>query len=77
MKFRARCGEETDATKFRYIGKENKTSKADNLVRGLYGNYLGIGNKFEPGSLINIYIPGYDYSKIFSRYYKERYEDNS
>lgn len=76
QKFRAYLGEAEDATKFRYIGFEQRETEAHNLVRGLFGTYLGAVGKMDSGQLVNIYIPDYNEGKILT-YFKERYEDNS
>lgn len=75
-KFRGWLGEPDDPTKFRYIGHEDKRTEATNLVRGIFGPYLGFTKPVEAFSLVNIYIPDYNTSR-YEQYRKERFEDNS
>ena len=74
--FRGSVGEAEMAYRFRYIGNDNQTNEANNLIRGVYNPYLGGIGKVNYGQLLNIYIPEYSLSNI-SNYFKIRYEDNS
>ena len=62
-KFRGWLGEPDDPTKFRYIGHEDKRTEATNLVRGIFGPYLGFTKPVEAFSLVNIYIPDHNTSR--------------
>ena len=58
--FSSRAGEAEEAFHFEHIGFENKTNKADNLLRGSFGPYLGIVHTESKitDRLIDIKIPG-------------------
>ena len=60
--FSSRAGEAEEAFRFEYIGFENKTKEADNLLRGSFGPYLGIIHEESSitDKLIDINIPGLD-----------------
>lgn len=75
-KFRGRAGEAEEAFRFEYIGRDDVTTKATNLLRGSYYPYLAIVGDVEVGRIINIYIPDYDSNKM-SEYFKIRYDDHS
>jgi hypothetical protein len=74
--FSARAGEAEEAFRYEYIGREQKITEGVNLLRGSFGPYLGITGYEEPGSLIDIKIPGYSKSNMDS-YFKIRYADKS
>jgi hypothetical protein len=40
--FSARAGEAEEAFRFEYVGTKNVNTKANNLLRGSFGPYLGI-----------------------------------
>lgn len=52
--WRARAGEAEEAFRFEYIERENKTNDAANLVRGLWGNYIGLDGRNEPCTMVDI-----------------------
>ena len=62
--FSARAGEAEEAFRYEYLGYENNTKEADNLIRGSFGPYLGIANYKNTNSLINIKIPGYSEANL-------------
>ena len=76
--FRGVAGEAEEATKFRYIGKDQRgNDNAVNFVRGIFSPYLGlVGNGLSYDDLVNIYISNYSTSKM-NTYFKTRYEDDS
>ena len=77
--FRGVAGEAEDISKFQYISNDNRQQdQPKNLLRGIYSPYLGITgvNTIAHNSLINIYIPEYDVSKM-QDYFNIRYEDGS
>ncbi len=74
--FSARAGEAEEAFRYEYIGKENLTEEATNLLRGSYGPYIGITGYDASGELIDIKIPGYTVSQL-DNYFQIRYNDKS
>lgn len=84
--FQLKCGEAEDASKFEFVETENKEFNRDkddwkdlNVVRGIFGPYLGatIKNAYlYYGRIINIYISGYNTSKM-QNYFEQRYQDDS
>lgn len=64
--------------KFNYIGDENKTTEASNLVRGVWGPFLAIDSekRLQPCTNYTIMIPGYNYDDI-ENYFKIRYSDKT
>ena len=77
QKYVGRAGNAEEAWRLRYLLKDDVDSDATNLIRGSFGTYLGVeGFKNEFGRIVNIYIPGYDISKV-DEYFKIRYEDKS
>lgn len=74
--FSARAGEAEEAFRYEYLGYENNTKEADNLIRGSFGPYLGIANYKNTNSLINIKIPGYSEANL-QQYFEIRYHDKS
>lgn len=77
-KWSAIAGSAEEAYRFSYIKMENKSSSANNIVRGLFGPYLGIAPEqvIESNWIITIKIPGYDEGKI-KQYMEIRYNDES
>lgn len=73
--FRARAGQAEEAYKFRYVGAENKTTEANNLVRGIYSAYLGVVGDLDPNYYYDIYVPGY--VDNVNQLFQIRYEDDS
>ena len=73
--YSARAGD-SEEVKFSYIYRENKVKNASNLIRGLYGSYVGINGYSEEMKIVDIHIPGYDSSKI-KDYFEIRYNDKS
>ena len=74
--FSARAGEAEEAFRYEYAFSERVETKSSNLVRGLYGPYLGFGSVKEAGYLYNIYAKeAFDLSEI--ELYKLRYQDKS
>ena len=74
--FSARAGEAEEAFRYEYIGQEKISKKADNLLRGSYGPYLGITGYNQVKSLINIKIPGYSEGNL-QEYFEIRFHDKS
>lgn len=75
--FRARAGEAEEAYKFRYIKQEQKIKDNYNIVRGIFGPYLGIkSNLVQELVTYNIKIPGYSEANI-DQYFNIRYYDDS
>lgn len=77
QKYSSRAGDAEEAWRVSYAGRENVSSNADNVVRGVYGTYLGIEgfvNSF--GQIIDIHVPGYDVGRIYD-YFRVCYEDKS
>ena len=74
--FSGRAGEAEEAWKFEYLGTENKITEATNLVRGIYGPYLGITGYPTAGKLIDIRVPGFA-STSESELFTMRYNDKS
>lgn len=52
--WRGRAGEAEEAFRFEYIERDNKVRAAANLVRGVYGNYLGLNGIDRQCSIVNI-----------------------
>lgn len=77
-KWSAIAGSAEEAYRYSYAGMENKSSSANNLIRGIYGPYLGIAPKelIESNYIITIKIPGYDEGKI-KQYFEVRANDES
>ena len=77
-KWSAVAGSAEEAYRYSYAGMENKSSSANNLIRGIYGPYLGISPKelIESNYIISIKIPGYDEGKI-KQYFEVRANDES
>lgn len=73
--FAAMAGQAEEAYRFEYINKEDKTDNATNLLRGLYGPYLGITGFNEVNKIINIKIPGYQEGNM-EDYFNIRYNDD-
>ena len=74
--FSARAGEAEEAFRYEYLGNEEKTSSAYNLVRGSYGPYLAINGINTPNTIIDIKIPGYNRNNL-KEYFQIRYDDKS
>lgn len=74
--FSGRAGEAEEGFRFEYLGYENDITKADNLLRGSYGPYLGITGYKTPGYLVNIMIPGYA-EGYMQQYFEVRFHDKS
>lgn len=75
--FSARAGESADASKFSYLESKNKNTKATNLIRGIFGPYIGIeGNANLEGHVVNIRIPDYS-ENLMQEYFQIRYRDAS
>ena len=74
--FSARAGEAEEAFRYEFIGSENKSTNATNLIRGSFGPYLAFDGFNQSGQLVNIYIKDYltmDKQTLF----KIRYADKS
>lgn len=52
--WRGRAGEAEEAFRFEYLERENKVKNASNLLRGVFGNYIGIDGIDRQCSIINI-----------------------
>lgn len=74
--YSARAGEAEEVFRFEYLEKENKTTDATNLVRGVFGPYLGIKGYPYAASVIDIKIPGYSRANL-GDYMDIRYNDKS
>lgn len=81
--FSARAGEAEEAWRVSEIEYENTESswQATNLVRGMYGSFLGIEttstkNPLQETSIVNIRIPGYN-SDLLDEYFDIRFQDQS
>lgn len=75
--FSARGGEAEEAYRFAHVGNKDTTEKGgSNLIRGSFGNYLGISGYDYAGDLITIKIPGYNRANM-SDYFTIRYNDAS
>lgn len=74
--FSARAGEAEEAFRFEYVGTKNVNTKANNLLRGSFGPYLGITGYQKAGQLIDIKIPGYK-PAYMDDYFVIRYNDKS
>jgi hypothetical protein len=74
--YSARAGEAEEAKLYEYIGHENKTESAYNLVRGCYGSYLALSDTTLRNCMINIRIPGYTVANL-DEYFLIRYQDKS
>ena len=55
--WRGRAGEAEEAYRFEYLERENKVKAASNMVRGIFGNYIGIEGIDRQCSIINIKSP--------------------
>jgi hypothetical protein len=56
--------------------EKQEPKKPNNMVRGIYGSYIGVEGFEYPFRIINIYIPGYDTS-MMEEYFDVRYSDKS
>ena len=74
--FSARAGEAEEAFRYEYLERENKITKASNLVRGSYGPYLGITGYNYSGKMLDIKIPGFN-ELSDEELFKIRYNDKS
>lgn len=74
--FSARAGEAEEGFRFEYLERENTISNATNIVRGIYGPYLGITGYNYFGKLIDIKIPGFE-RLTSTDIFKVRYSDKS
>ena len=79
QKFSAKAGEAEEAWRLSYIGKDNTENKTwnkftSNMVRGLWGSYLGIENLNKLLANIDIHIPDYSIYNM-EEYFKIRYDD--
>lgn len=52
--WRGMAGEAEEAFRFEYLERENKVNDASNLVRGCFGNYIGLNGMNLECSIINI-----------------------
>lgn len=58
--FSSRAGVAEEVKRFSFIGDQDKTSKATNLVRGSYTGYVGMEGLNTSGGIYDIHIPGYN-----------------
>lgn len=65
--WRAMAGTAEESYRFEYLERENKVDSADNLVRGLWGNYLGIDGYEGECKIINIKSPEAVDASIYDR----------
>lgn len=77
--YSSEAGNNAEAWRFNYLFVKNKSTGNHNLVRGLWGPYLGIEyvtGRQENLRRINIMVP--DYSRLYmTSYFLQRYEDSS
>ena len=70
--WRGRAGEAEEAYRFEYLQRENKVKNATNIIRGVFGPYLGLGTPITNGcSILNIKTSecvSSDYNKIKARH---------
>lgn len=52
--WRGRAGEAEEAYRFEYLERDNKTSEANNIVRGIFGNCIGLDSYNTAGVYIDI-----------------------
>ncbi len=75
--FSACAGDSEEVHKYEYVGNQIKEDGGgNNIIRGVFGNYLGITGYDKTGSLITIKIPGYSFNNIID-YIKMRCTDAS
>lgn len=75
--YKALAGEPETAFKVSYLAYQNRDDKADNIVRGMWGPYLGLeGRNTQTMSRIDIKIPNFNEGTM-SEYFGIRYEDAS
>ena len=75
--FSARAGEAEEAWRVSYYDYTNKSSNAQNILRGSWGPYIGLeGYNTSKMSLIDIKIPNYE-ENLLDTYFEIRYEDSS
>jgi hypothetical protein len=74
--FSARAGNAEEAFRYKYIGYENKITKASNLVRGSFGPYLALSKFPTNSALIDIKLPGLGRMSN-DEIFKIRYNDKS
>lgn len=74
--WRGRAGEAEEAYRFEYLERDNRTDDATNIVRGIFGNYLGLDGYNKPCSYVDIKTSeAYNSSPYDS--IKTRYADKS
>lgn len=69
--WRGRSGAAEESFRFEYLERENKVQNASNILRGNFGNYIGIDGIERQCSIINIASQEYilsDYEKIKTRH---------
>lgn len=77
QKFREKLGLAEEGYLVEYYKSSTKTDKANNIVRGIVGPYLGLeGSTANSMELIDIKIPGYNENNM-DEYFLMRYEDAS
>lgn len=74
MTFSSRAGIPEEAWKFSFTESTNSSSKATNIIRGSFTQYLGTENYYINNDFVNIHIPGYSKSLI-DDYFQMRYND--
>ena len=62
--FSSRAGIPEELYRFAFVGNEDKTANARNLVRGLYTGYLGMENLKNFHGIYDIHTPGFNIENI-------------
>lgn len=69
--WRGEAGVAEEGFRFEYLERENKVENASNIVRGIFGNYIGIDGIERRCSIVNVASQEYilpDYEKIKTRH---------
>lgn len=74
--WRGMAGAAEEAFRFEYLERENKVNDANNLVRGIYGNYLGLEGLNLECAIVNIKSSEAFGASVYDRM-KTRYADKS
>lgn len=74
--WRGKAGEAEEGFRFEYLERDNKVKAASNMVRGVFGHYLGIEGIDRRCSIIDIKSPEYLDSSIYDKM-KVRHADKS
>lgn len=74
--FRGVAGSAEEGYKFQYLGRKNKVDAASNIVRGVYGPYLGLVGFNNPFTIVNINVPDINNTSIYTQF-EARHADKS